>query len=130
MTIIKLLLNLPWSVLGLLAALVSIPRKITISRKPYAIVFYIRNFWWKQSKGVRGTVAGNVALMGPKLEKGDLKHELIHVEQFMREPLVHPLFYIYESLKYGYMNNKYEVEAYQHGGNPYIMPDGTKKFFK
>ncbi len=45
-------------------------------------------------------------------DKRWLKHELCHVEQFKRHgflPFI--LKYLFESLKKGYYNNKYEVEA-------------------
>jgi hypothetical protein len=38
-------------------------------------------------------------------------HELIHVMQFRRNPLIFPLRYLLQHLRYGYMNNPAEVEA-------------------
>ena len=41
-----------------------------------------------------------------------LKHELCHVKQYKENGFVPFLFkYIFESIKKGYYNNKYEVEA-------------------
>ena len=38
-------------------------------------------------------------------------HELIHVVQFRRNPLLFPLRYLLDHLRYGYANNPSEVEA-------------------
>jgi hypothetical protein len=47
-------------------------------------------------------------------DKNWLKHELKHIEQFQRYGLIRfILLYLRESLKKGYENNKYEVEARQ-----------------
>jgi hypothetical protein len=41
-----------------------------------------------------------------------LRHELIHVQQFMRIGFLKFLFlYLWESLKKGYLQNKFEIEA-------------------
>ncbi len=41
-----------------------------------------------------------------------LQHELIHVQQFKRYGFIRfILLYIFESLRNGYNNNKYEIEA-------------------
>lgn len=41
-----------------------------------------------------------------------LKHELCHVQQFKRHGFINFIFlYLYESIKNGYYNNKFEVEA-------------------
>ena len=58
-------------------------------------------------------------LLGPHLEPGDIEHELVHVEQYYREPFIHPFLYVCQSMKYGYRNNKYEIEAYERAGNVY-----------
>lgn len=45
-------------------------------------------------------------------DKKWLKHELCHVEQFKKYGFVGFIIrYLWESLKKGYYNNKYEVEA-------------------
>lgn len=62
---------------------------------------------------------GHVVLLGPRLEDKDLEHELVHVVQYQRMPLIHPVLYIVELIRKGYRNNKYEIEAYQKAGNIY-----------
>ncbi|MFZ4057813.1 MAG: DUF4157 domain-containing protein [Ferruginibacter sp.] len=43
-----------------------------------------------------------------------VKHEICHVQQFHREGfLLFLIKYLWESLRHGYYNNKYEVEARQ-----------------
>jgi len=124
MKIIAFILNLPWTIIGLLVGIVSFPKKITINKKPMAFVFHGARFWWlswhSRLKYVRGMAVGNVVLLGQNVLPNDLEHELIHVEQIEREPFIHPLLYSIESFKKGYRNNKYEVEAYDRAGNVYL----------
>jgi hypothetical protein len=63
---------------------------------------------------------GHTVLLGRQLLAHDLEHELVHVEQAIREPFIHPFLYILESFRYGYKDNKYEREAYRRAGNTYI----------
>jgi hypothetical protein len=124
MVFIAFILNLPYTIIGLVLALLSLPRSIDVHTKPFALIIHVRSFWWldwvPSHKGVRATTAGNVALSGPKLLKNDLEHELIHIEQSNREPLIHPFLYFWESFRHGYRKNKYEVEAYEKAGNVYL----------
>ena len=115
------ILNTPYTILGLVVALVSIPTKITFVTNPYAFVIYTKNFWWTFGylKGARAMAVGHVALLGPHLEPHDVEHELIHVEQYARFPIIFPILYHLEFLKKGYRNNKYEDEAYRRAGNIY-----------
>lgn len=71
-------------------------------------------------KNIRGMAMGNVVLLGPKELEGDLEHELVHVEQFQRAPLIHPFLNFIETVRHGYANNKYEKEAYEKSGSPYL----------
>lgn len=123
MNVVAIFLNLPWTVVGLLLALLSGLRKVSF-RRPGAIVMTVWGFWWqswlKNRKGVRAMSIGSVVILSSHLLKGDLEHELIHIEQSIRRPLIHPLLYTYESLRHGYRNNKYEVEAYRRAGNKYV----------
>ena len=76
--------------------------------------------WMPGRGGLRAATTANIVLMSPKSVAGDLEHELIHVCQSMRAPLVYPFLYALESFKHGYRKNKYEVEAYERAGNRYI----------
>ena len=123
MELVSLLLNLPWTLIGLLYVVTSIPTSLRVNRHPLALIFTVKSLWWRSwvggQQGVRAVTIGNVVLMGKTLEH-DLEHELIHVRQHMRAPFIHPLLYLYQSLRYGYRRNKYEQEAYGQSGSRYI----------
>ena len=47
-----------------------------------------------------------------------VKHELCHVKQFQQNGyLFFIVKYVWESIRHGYYNNKYEVEAREAGGS-------------
>jgi hypothetical protein len=121
------ILNLPWTIAGLLCAVISIPYRIRFRAKPTAIIFNVRSYWWYSwlpgKRGVRACAIGHVVLLGPMEMTNDLEHELIHVEQAEREPLVRPLLYFLETMRHGYRRNKYEDEAYRRAGNVYKGKD-------
>jgi len=120
---IGIILNFPISIPGFIGALLSGPKRVAFSKKPFAIIFYVRNFWWWQwlpgQKGVRGMANGWVVQLGPHELPGDLEHELVHVEQAERAPFIHFFKYWLENRRMGYRANKYEVEAYDRAGNWY-----------
>lgn len=115
------ILNLPWTIAGLLATLLSMPKSFSLHQLPFAIVMDVRSFWWYTwlpgQKGVRAITIGNIILLGSKLEKRDLEHELVHIEQFEREPLILPFLALIESIRYGNRYSKYENEAYTRARN-------------
>lgn len=118
-TLFSTLLNTPWTLAGLLVAMVCVPTHVKIIN--HAIVFNVKSIWWQFGylKGVRAANIGQVVLLGPKLDPQDLAHELVHVEQYMRYPLIYPFLYYYELATKGYRNNKFESEAYKRAGNTY-----------
>ncbi len=120
----RFLLNFPWSVLGVLFAIISFPKNLIFLKSPKAIIFNVKSFWWYKwlpgMKWARAMAIGNIVLLGEKILDKDLEHELVHVEQFEREPLIHPFLYQYQNLVYGYKENKYEKEAYSKAGNLYV----------
>lgn len=118
---IRFLLNLPWTIVGLAGAIISIPRSIKINHNPFAFVITVRRFWWAVGymKGARAMAIGNLVILGPSLEDKDLEHELVHVNQYNRVPLIYPFLYYWELFRKGYRNNKYEEEAYRIAGNIY-----------
>ncbi len=121
---ISFILNIPWTLAAVICSLVSLPYKLEINKKPFAFILFVKSFWWYSwlpgMKGVRAMALGQTVLLGPDADSKDRIHELIHVEQSIREPFVHPFLYRIESLKTGYRNNKYEVEAYTKSGSRYI----------
>ncbi|MDB5254204.1 MAG: 2-phosphoglycerate kinase [Parcubacteria group bacterium] len=124
------ILNLPWTIVGILASVVSFPKNITFHKKPFAFVLHIRSFWWyswlPSMRGVRAMAIGQVVLLGPYILPKDFEHELVHVEQAIQTPFIHPILYFIESRKKGYRRNKYEVEAYRRAENVYVE---NKKIF-
>ncbi len=125
-TLLAILLNLPWSIAGLFLALISIPKKIKVSFNPPAVIFYTHSFWWellipgRRGRRARAIATGNIVQLSPNILKADLEHELVHVEQAQRAPFVHPILYIWSVARHGYRYNKYEREAYDRAGNPYL----------
>jgi uncharacterized membrane protein len=110
---IGFILNIPFTVIGLLVALISIPTKISFRKNPYAFIVKVRKFWWAVGymKNIRAGTIGNVVILGPNLADNDLEHELVHVEQHDRLPVIFPVLYYIELVRKGYRSNKYEEEA-------------------
>jgi hypothetical protein len=115
------ILNFPYTVMGLFFALLSMPQKLAFRKNPYAFIFQIRRFWWAAGyiKNARAMAIGHVVMLGSAAQSGDLEHELVHVVQCERAPVIWPLLYFIELLRKGYADNKYEKEAYQKAGNLY-----------
>jgi len=69
--------------------------------------------------GMRGPAAavtlGNTILVHPAVELTDrlVRHELVHVRQWRRQPLSFPIRYLWCHLRFGYRDNPFEVEARQ-----------------
>ncbi len=122
--LIAVLLNTPWTLLGIMGGLLSGPGRVTFSKNPPAVVIQAKSFWWLQwlpgYKGVRAATLGNTVILSNKLLEHDLEHEYIHIEQAMRRPFIHPILYSIESLRYGNKNNHYEQEAYHRAKNRYL----------
>lgn len=122
MRLTALILNLPWTILCLIGGLLALPSKIIFSR--WVIVLSVKSFWWytwlPNMNGVRAMAMGNVILLGSNILDKDFEHELVHIKQFQKEPLIHPVLYLIETLRFGYKNNKYEKEAYGQAGNVYF----------
>jgi hypothetical protein len=120
---LKYILNSPWTLIGIIAALVSGPKCVRFMGD--AIVFNVRSFWWAQfvpgmGRGIRGITNGNAISLGPLEEPNDLAHELVHVRQNMKEPFVCAFTSTIEAMKHGHgLRNKYEKEAYETTGSVY-----------
>jgi hypothetical protein len=77
------ILNAPWTLVGVVVALVSVPTRVRFMNG--AIVFNVRSAWWKnlhrtmRKMNVRAWTHGNVISLGPLEEKNDLAHEFVHV---------------------------------------------------
>jgi Domain of unknown function (DUF4157) len=87
--------------------------------------FLIKENSWLAKIAAKKLRASNVAMVLGKTihlhnttkqnflnDKRWLKHELCHVQQFKQHGyFMFVIKYLYESIKVGYYNNKYEVEA-------------------
>ncbi|MCL4415882.1 MAG: hypothetical protein M1365_04160, partial [Actinobacteria bacterium] len=58
-------------------------------------------------------------LLGPKVLPNDLEHEIIHVKQCDKYPVIYPFLYLYELLTKGYRHNRFEEEAYTLSNSTY-----------
>lgn len=119
---IGFILNTPWSVIGLLVGILSVPKSVKWHARPHAIIMIVKSLWWAVGymKGARAVAIGQIVLLGPKIEGKDLEHELVHVEQHERTPVIQPLLYFVEVIKNGSSpKNRYEAEAYRRAGNVY-----------
>ena len=121
MSFLSFIFNLPYTLIGSVVAIVSVPKKIEIRRNPFAIIITTGRLWWAMGymKGARAVAMGNVVILGNKVEAKDLEHEMIHVQQHIKFPLIFPILYYTELLFHGYKNNRFEVEAYEKAGNEY-----------
>ena len=120
---LRVILNLPYTFLGLVLGLVSMPKSVILRKNPLVIILRVRRLWWGIGylKGLRATTIGNVVLLSDTSEEKDFDHELVHILQYQREPLIYPLLYFIELVRRGYKNNKYEIEAYEKAGNNYYQ---------
>ncbi|MBI2326716.1 hypothetical protein HYU92_00180 [Candidatus Curtissbacteria bacterium] len=111
---IALVFNLPFTLIGIISAIFSLPYQIRIVKNPLSLVIKVRKFWWVfgYMKNARAMTIGYIVLLGPRLLRNDLEHEFIHVKQFQKYPLIFPLLYFYELLKNGPRKNRFEDEAY------------------
>jgi hypothetical protein len=117
----SLILNLPYSVCGVFLAIFLLPKRVVFGTQPLHLAVYVTfcSFGIDFKKGWRGMTLGNVIILNQKELSNDLEHELVHVQQFSRFPLIFPFLYMHELWKNGYRENKYEDEAYKKAGNIY-----------
>jgi len=114
MRLILFILNLPFTLIGIVPTLLSVPFHVKLVTNPIAFVFRVKKFWWAfgYMKNARAMSIGHIILMSPKELKNDLEHEIIHVKQYERYPIIYPFLYLYELFKNGYRINRFEDEAY------------------
>lgn len=115
MKYVAFVLNFPWTLAGLLSAIIYHPVSFRFDKEKLALIFKVKDFRFKFGylKNSRARTVGNVVMLGPDVLKNDLEHELIHVDQNIKYPFIYPFLYYYEHLKHGYRNNKFEDEAFR-----------------
>lgn len=108
------ILNLPFTLTGIIPLALSGPYSFKLNKNPLAFVFKVRSFWWSFGylKKARAITIGYIIFLSPKELKNDLEHEIIHVKQCERYPMIFPFLYTYERIRKGYRNNRFEDEAY------------------
>ncbi|MDB5245204.1 MAG: hypothetical protein JWN90_309 [Parcubacteria group bacterium] len=116
------ILNLPYTFVGIITALVLFPKKVTFNKENSALVFYVKGeyVFFTYMKGWRGMALGNVVIPNPREFPNDLEHELIHLEQYRRYPLIMFWMNLLELLRKGYKNNRFEIEAYARSNSLYV----------
>ena len=110
---VGLILNLPWTIIGFLGAILSVPTRVAFNKDPRAIIFIVRSFWWFPVRGAKGITFGNCVLVLAHVGAKYTHHELVHVRQNMDKPLTGKFLYWYELIRKGYWNTSYEIEAYE-----------------
>lgn len=110
------ILNLPFTLIGIIPLVISGPQSFKLVYNPTAFVFKVKSFWWGfgyiNRKKARAMTIGHIILLSPKELKNDFEHEIIHVRQCDRYPVIYPFLYLYELFKNGYRKNRFEDEAY------------------
>jgi Sec7-like guanine-nucleotide exchange factor len=121
---VAFILNLPWAVVGILLGIISFPTRVSFDRSILAVILEVKSFWWQSwvssKKGVRASTIGHVVLISPRSFEKDLDHELVHVKQHIKKPFIQPFLYFIETLRKGYKDNKYEIEAYSQSNSKYL----------
>jgi hypothetical protein len=111
---LSFILNLPYTIIGIILGLLSQPTNLSFTSNPISIVLKVRKLWWAigYMRGARAVTIGHVVILGKNIKINDLDHELIHVKQYRRLPIIFPWLYYIELIRKGYKENKYELEAY------------------
>lgn len=120
--IILLILDLPFTLIGLIPVILSGPYHFTLNKNPYVFVFKVRKLRGliTVSKKARAATIGHTILLGPRLLKNDFEHEIIHVKQAERYPVIFQFLFGYEILKHGNgPKNRFEEEAYRLSNSVY-----------
>ena len=109
------ILNFPWSIVGIILAFIFLPTGINnLNHNFFAFIINVKRVWLIEifyGKQIRGVTLGNVILLSNMADETTIKHELVHLKQFINSPFVFPFFYFIELARYGYKENIYEIEA-------------------
>lgn len=126
MKFVIFILNLPLTLMGVIPLILAYPYSFKLIKNPIAFVFKVKKFWFPiiHGRNARALTIGHIILMGPRLLRNDLEHEIIHVKQAEKYPFIFPFLYGYELLKNGSRMNRFEDEAYALSNSIY---EGPKK---
>ncbi len=107
----RTILNAPWSIIGIVLAAICLPRKISFVRG--VIACEVLRIWFISPRYCAITLHRIVLY-----ERGDenvLFHELVHTKQYERYWGLFPFLYVSETIRRGYSNNRFEIEAREYG---------------
>ena len=109
--LLKYFFNAPYTLMGLFNVLLCFPYKMQFAKN--AVVFHCLTCGLVHLgfPKVRGFAIGNIVVVRKSQSTKIVAHELVHVEQYMKYPLIFGFMYLYE-LRKGYWNNRFEIEAY------------------
>ncbi len=126
MKLVNFILNLPFTLTGIIPLILSYPYHVRLTKNPFALIFKVKSFWWGFGylKHARAITIGYIIFLGPRILKNDLEHEIIHVKQCEQYPFIFPFLYLYDRIKNGYRKNRLEAEAYALSKSVY---EGLKK---
>ena len=128
--IILFILDLPFTIIGLVPVVLSEPYSLTLNKNPYALVFKVRKLrgLFGVPKKTRAATIGHTILLGPRELKNDFEHEIIHVKQTEKYLVIYQPLYLYETLRHGYRKNRFEDEAYRLSNSVYEGEELIKGF--
>ena len=92
-SVILFLLNLPFTLAAIIPLILSFPHDFKLVKNPLSFVFKVKSFWWgfNYLRYARAITISHIIFLGPRLLKNDLEHEIIHVKQFDKYPLIFPM---------------------------------------
>ncbi len=100
--------------------IISLPRKIRFERTAKVFMLDVKRLWLGEiflGRRIKGQAFGRVVLLSEAKDEFTFRHELVHVRQYDRMPLIFPLLYCLEIIRNGYSRNRYEEEARQYTKN-------------
>lgn len=112
---LALILNLPWSIVGIIFTLVSLPIGINNFNFNFVtLLINVKRVWLIEifyGKRIKGVTLGNIILLSNIADEATIKHELVHSKQYINNPFIFIILYFIELIKHGYQENIYEIEA-------------------
>jgi len=121
-SVVTFILNLPFTLVAIIPLILSFPYDFKLVKNPLSFVFKVKSFWWgfNYLRYARAITISHIIFLGSRFLRNDLEHEIIHVKQFDKYPLIFPILYFYERFKNGYRKNRFEDEAYRLSKSTYV----------
>jgi len=116
--LVQFFVNLPWTIIGTLNAIISLPIRVEIVPGRLTVIIWVKSIRFIP-KRFNGWTCGHAILVKTNVLHDDdvtaeriKSHELVHVEQFDKFWGIFPFIYLAEHLRHGYHGNRFELEAY------------------